>query len=140
MPGSRLRADEEGIPLAVRELLRYDSPVQYTGRRVATEFTLHGTTLKRGDLVIAMIGAANRDPDRFVDPDTFDVERRAGSHLSFGSGPHVCIGAGLSLLEADVVLRAVLRRWPALALADAVPRWNGIAGLRGLAALPVISS
>jgi cytochrome P450 len=52
----------------------------------------------------------------------------------------VCIGAGLSLLEADVVLRAVLRRWPGLALADAVPRWNGIAGLRGLAALPVISS
>ena len=137
---ARLRADEEGMPLAVRELLRYDSPVQYTGRRVATEFTLHGTRLKRGDLVIAMIGAANRDPDRFIDPDTFDVKRRAGSHLSFGSGPHVCIGAGLSLLEADVVLRAVLRRWPALALADAVPRWNGIAGLRGLAALPVIAS
>ena len=62
---------------------------------------------------------------------------RAGSHLSFGSGAHVCIGAGLSLLEADVVLRAVLRRWPTLALADAAPRWNGIAGLRGLAALPV---
>jgi len=124
----------------VRELLRYDSPVQYTGRRVAAELTLHGTTLKRGDLVIALIGAANRDPDRFVDPDTFDIGRRAGSHLSFGSGPHVCIGAGLSLLEADVVLRAVLRRWPDLERADAIPRWNGIAGLRGLAALPVISS
>jgi cytochrome P450 len=137
---ARLCADEEGVPLAVRELLRYDSPVQYTGRRVATEFTLHGTTLARGDLVIAMIGAANRDPDRFIDPDTFDIGRRAGSHLSFGSGPHVCIGAGLSLLEADVVLRAVLRRWPGLALADAVPRWNGIAGLRGLAALPVAAA
>jgi cytochrome P450 len=137
---ARLRADEEGMALAVRELLRYDSPVQYTGRRVAQELTLHGTTLKRGDLVIALIGAANRDPDRFSDPDTFDIGRRAGSHLSFGSGPHVCIGAGLSLLEADVVLRAVLRRWPGLERADATPRWNGIAGLRGLAALPVISS
>jgi len=136
---ARLSADEEGMTLAVRELLRYDSPVQYTGRRVAQEFTLHGTLLRRGDLVIALIGAANRDPDRFVDPDTFDIGRRAGSHLSFGSGPHVCIGAGLSLLEADVVLRAVLRRWPDLKRVDAVPRWNGIAGLRGLAALPVTS-
>jgi hypothetical protein len=134
---ARLRADEEGMPLAVRELLRYDSPVQYTGRRVAADLTLHGTNLKRGDLVIALIGAANRDPGRFADPDTFDIARRAGSHLSFGSGPHVCIGAGLSLLEADVVLRAVLRRWPGLALADAAPRWNGIAGLRGLASLRV---
>jgi len=113
--------------------------VQYTGRRMAADLTLHGTTLRRGDLVIALIGAANRDPDRFPDPDTFDIGRRAGSHLSFGSGAHVCIGAGLSLLEADVVLRAVLRRWPSLALrlAGAAPRWNGIAGLRGLAALPV---
>jgi cytochrome P450 len=136
---ARLRADEEGMTLAVRELLRYDSPVQYTGRRVAAELTLHGTTLRRGDLVIALIGAANRDPDRFPDPDTFDIGRREGSHLSFGSGPHVCIGAGLSLLEADVVLRAVLRRWPHLAPAGA-PRWNGIAGLRGLAALPVTAS
>jgi cytochrome P450 len=136
---ARLRADEEGMSLAVRELLRYDSPVQYTGRRVATDLTLHGTTLKRGDLVIALIGAANRDPGRFVDPDTFDITRRAGSHLSFGSGPHVCIGAGLSLLEADVVLRAVIRRWPGLAMRDAVPGWNGIAGLRGLAALRVVA-
>jgi cytochrome P450 len=137
---ARLREDEAGMTLAVRELLRYDSPVQYTGRRVATTFNLHGTTLSRGDLVIALIGAANRDPDRFPDPDTFDIGRRAGSHLSFGSGPHVCIGAGLSLLEADVVLRAVMRRWPGLALADTSPRWNGIAGLRGLAALPVTAS
>ena len=134
---ARLRADEDGMTLAVRELLRYDSPVQYTGRRVAADLTLHGTTLKRGDLVIALIGAANRDPGRFADPDTFDITRRAGSHLSFGSGPHVCIGAGLSLLEADVVLRAVIRRWPGLMTTDAVPRWNGIAGLRGLASLRV---
>ena len=134
---ARLREDEAGMTLAVRELLRYDSPVQYTGRRMAADLTLHGTTLRRGDLVIALIGAANRDPDRFADPDTFDIGRRAGSHLSFGSGAHVCIGAGLSLLEADVVLRAVLRRWPDLATVDAQPRWNGIAGLRGLAALPV---
>jgi cytochrome P450 len=132
-----LRAHQDSMALAVRELLRYDSPVQYTGRRVAAEMTLHGHTLRRGDLVLAMIGAANRDPDRFADPDTFDITRRAGSHLSFGSGPHICIGAGLSLLEAEVVLGALLRRWPALGLAGPALRWNENAGLRGLAQLQV---
>jgi cytochrome P450 len=132
-----LRAHQDSMALAVRELLRYDSPVQYTGRRVAAEMTLHGQTLRRGDLVLAMIGAANRDPDRFADPDTFDINRRAGSHLSFGSGPHICIGAGLSLLEAEVVLGALLRRWPALGLSGSALRWNENAGLRGLAQLQV---
>jgi cytochrome P450 len=132
-----LRARPELMPLAVRELLRYDSPVQYTGRRVAAELSLHGRTLRRGDLVLLMIGAANRDPGRYADPDRVDITRREGSHLSFGSGPHVCIGAGLALLEAEVVLHAVMQRWPDLGLAEEPARWNGIAGLRGLARLPV---
>ncbi|WP_020656083.1 cytochrome P450 [Massilia niastensis] len=136
----RLRANPEAMPLAVRELLRYDSPVQYTGRRVASGFTLHGETLRRGDLVLALIGSANRDPARFSDPDAFDIDRREGSHMSFGSGPHVCIGAGLSLLEADVVLRAVMQRWPALARSGPASRWNRNAGLRGLARLQVAAS
>jgi len=134
-----LRAQPASMTLALRELLRYDSPVQYTGRRIAVELTLHGKTLRRGDLVLALIGAANRDPDRFPEPDRFDIERREGSHLSFGSGPHVCIGAGLSLLEAEVVLAGVMRRWPALALAEPDVRWNANAGLRGLARLAVRS-
>ncbi|WP_371765623.1 cytochrome P450 [Massilia sp.] len=123
------------MPLALRELLCYDSSVQYTGRRIATGLTLHGTTLRRGDLVLALIGSANRDPARFTAPDTFHIGRRDGSHLSFGSGPHVCIGAGLALLEADVILCAVIRRWSHIRLADATPVWNGNAGLRGLAHL-----
>jgi len=135
----RLRAEPASMPAALREILRYDSPVQYTGRRVACQLTLHGHTLRRGDLVLAMIGAANRDPDRFADPDTFDIGRREGSHLSFGIGPHVCIGAGLALLEAEVTLRDVMRRWPALRLADSSPQWNGNAGLRGLARMTVRS-
>ncbi|MCS0631258.1 cytochrome P450 [Telluria mixta] len=134
---ARLCTDTSALPLALRELLRYDSPVQYTGRRIATELTLHGKTLRRGDLVLAMIGAANRDPARFADPDTFDIGRRDGSHLSFGSGPHVCIGGGLALLEADVVLRAVMRRWPGLRLAGSMRAWNDNAGLRGFANLHV---
>lgn len=136
---NRLRGEPASMPAALREVLRYDSPVQYTGRRVASQLTLHGHTLRRGDLVLAMIGAANRDPDRFADPDTFDIHRREGSHLSFGSGPHVCIGAGLALLEAEVTLRDVMRRWPTLRLADSSPQWNGNAGLRGLARMTVRS-
>lgn len=133
----RLRDEPDQMTLAVRELLRYDSPVQYTGRRVTQELTLHGRTLRRGDLVLALVGSANRDPVRFTNPDTFDIDRREGSHLSFGTGPHVCIGAGLSLLEADVVLRAVKRYWPELSISDPFPTWNGNAGLRGLASLSV---
>lgn len=134
-----LRAAPAGLPLAMREVLRYDSPVQYTGRRVSAEFTLHGQTLRRGELVLLMIGAANRDPARFPDPERFDIGRREGSHLSFGSGPHVCIGAGLALMEAEVVLELLMRRWPDLRLADRAPSWNGNAGLRGLARLPVVT-
>jgi cytochrome P450 len=134
---SRLREEPERMTLAVRELLRYDSPVQYTGRRMAQELTLHGQPLRRGDLVLALAGSANRDPARFTNPDTFDIDRREGSHLSFGTGPHVCIGAGLSLLEADVVLRAMMRYWPELAISDPAPQWNANAGLRGLAGLSV---
>ncbi len=134
---AQLRASPELMPGALRELLRYESPVQYTGRRVARELQLHGHTLRRGELVIALTGAANRDPARYADPDVFDITRRDGSHLSFGSGAHVCIGAGLSMLEAEIVLRQVMQRWPALRLTAATPQWNGNAALRGLASLPL---
>ena len=127
-----LRREPERMSGALRELLRFDSPVQYTGRRVARELELPGRRLRRGELVIALIGAANRDPARFPEPDRFDIRRRDGSNLAFGSGPHVCIGAGLSLLEAELSLRAMLRRWPALRLAPGPVRWNGNAALRGL--------
>jgi cytochrome P450 len=130
-----LCAGPDALPSAIREILRYDSPVQYTGRRVAATLSLHGHTLHRGDLVIALIGAANRDPERFAVPDTFDITRRESSHLSFGSGPHVCIGATLALLEAEVTLRQVVRRWPDLRLAESTTSWNGNPGLRGLSKL-----
>ncbi len=133
----RLQREPALLPAAVRELLRYDSPVQYTGRRVATDLMLHGQLLRRGDLVMPLIGAANRDPARFPNPDTLDVARGDGSSLSFGSGPHVCIGAALTRMEAEIVLRHVLRRWPSLRLADAEAQWSGNPVYRGLEALPV---
>jgi cytochrome P450 len=122
---------------AVVELLRHESPVQYTGRRVTTDLVLHGQTLRRGDLVIALIGAANRDPRRYVDADRLDVTRKQGLPLSFGYGAHVCIGATLTLMETEIALRQVLNRWPELKLDDAPPRWTGNPVYRGLHGLPV---
>jgi cytochrome P450 len=133
----RLQREPDLVCSAVRELLRYDSPVQYTGRRVATDLMLHGRQLRRGDLVLPLIGAANRDSDRYPDPDTLDVARDNGSSLSFGSGPHVCIGAALTRMEADIVFGKLLARWPGLRLADVRTRWSGNPAYRGLTALPV---
>jgi len=132
----RLRQAPELLPGAVRELLRYDSPVQYTGRRVVTDMVLHGQPLCRGDLVVPLIGAANRDPRRYAQPDVLDITRRDGSSLSFGSGPHVCIGAALTLMEAEIVFRELLR-WPELSLANATPRWIRNPLYRGLVTLPL---
>lgn len=134
----RLRHEPARLPDAVRELLRLDSPVQYTGRRVATDLVLHGQTLRRGDLVVALIGAANRDPACHDRPDELDITRRCGAPLAFGQGPHVCIGAALTLMEAQTVFAQVLARWPDLALAtpDAA-RWTGNPLYRGLTELPV---
>lgn len=134
----QLKQDPSLLPGAVRELLRYDSPVQYTGRRVTTDTTLHGQTLHRGDLVVALIGAANRDPARHERPDELDITRRPAPPLAFGQGPHVCIGAALTLMEAQAVFAQVLRRWPDLALTEpAAPQWTGNALYRGLTALSV---
>lgn len=122
---------------AVRELLRFESPVQYTGRRVATDLVLHGQPLRRGELVLGLIGAANRDPRRYEHPDQLDIGRRAFAPLSFGSGPHVCIGAALTLMEAEIVFGELMRRWPTLALSQPRPGWNRNAVYRGLEALQV---
>jgi cytochrome P450 len=133
-----LQHDRALLPAAVRELLRFDSPVQYTGRRVSTEITLHGQTLRRGDLVVALIGAANRDPDQHQRPDEFDIARRPTPSLAFGQGPHVCLGASLTLMEAQMVFSRLLDRWPHLELMGSLPgRPMGSALYRGPLELPV---
>lgn len=132
----RLQREPALLPGAVRELLRFDSPVQYTGRRVAADLVLHGRQLRRGDLVVALIASANRDPARYPEAERLDIARRSSGLLSFGAGPHVCLGASLTLMEAEIVFGRLLNRFPRLRLVDAEPRWSGNAVYRGLNALP----
>nr|WP_315245229.1 cytochrome P450 [uncultured Albidiferax sp.] len=135
----RLQQDPSLVPSAVRELLRFDSPVQYTGRRVAADLQLHGQTLRRGDLVVPLIGAANRDPARHPEPDKLDVAGRDGASISFGTGPHVCIGALLTRIEAEITFHQVLQRWPHLRLAETPPQWADNPAYRGLLTLDVVT-
>ncbi|QRX84307.1 cytochrome P450 [Glaciimonas sp. PAMC28666] len=125
------------LPSALKELLRFDSPVQYTGRRLKVDVELHGQRMKKGDLVIPLIGSANRDPAKFTTPDALDITRNQGTHLSFGFGPHVCIGATLTYMEAEIALRSVMQRLPGLQLAGDTPSWGHNAVYRSLNALPL---
>ncbi|WP_141291338.1 cytochrome P450, partial [Ideonella azotifigens] len=134
-----LREQPDLIPRAVREVLRLETPVQYTGRRAVADVQWHGQTIRRGELVLAMIGCANRDEARFSEAEQLDLARQQGASLAFGTGPHVCIGAALTQMEAEVVLQQMLQRWPEPPqLLAAQPDWIPDALYRGLRSLPVM--
>ena len=130
------------LPRAVEELIRYDGPVERTLNRWATEdVELRGHTIRRGDMVIVVLGAADRDPERFEDPDTLAlIAERDSRHLGFGRGSHFCLGAPLARLEAEIALGTLLRRLPGLRLAISPDelRWRPVPLFRSLVALPVI--
>ncbi|MFJ3046724.1 cytochrome P450 [Herbaspirillum chlorophenolicum] len=121
---ARLKASPQLLRNAIREMLRYDSPVQYTGRRLVADIELRGKTLRKGELAILHIGAANYDPERFTDPHRFDIARDEGNHLAFGHGPHVCIGAALTCMEAEIAFGALLSAMPDMALSPAGLAWQ----------------
>lgn len=133
-----LKAEPARLRGAIREMLRYDSPVQYTGRRLVADVEIGGRRLRRGDLAILHIGAANHDPRRFSEPGRFDIGRDQGAHLSFGHGPHVCIGAALTQLEAEIAFRALMRALPDMTLAPGAQCWRPGAAYRALERLPLI--
>ena len=134
---ARLRAHPELVRSAVEELLRFDSPVQATGRVATEDVELGGERVGKGALLITVIGAANRDPEIFPDPDRLDVGREDNRHLSFGFGTHFCLGAPLARLEGELAFRALLARFPKLELATDAVRHRPNPFLRGLEALPV---
>ena len=133
-----LAADQARLPNAVEELLRWDSPVQMTMRFAVDEGPLGRHTHKRGDLVVLLLGAANRDPAHFDEPDRLDLARgNAQSHLAFGGGIHYCLGAALARLEGEIAIGTLLRRLQSLALADEPIVWRKHFVLRGLQHLHV---
>lgn len=135
-----LRADPSAVPAAVEEFLRYDGPVDMATVRYTEESVRVGDTdIPAGELVYVALAAANRDADRFRDPDVLDIDGDAGGHLAFGHGIHFCVGAPLARMEASIAFTALLRRFPDLALASgAFPaRWQVSTLIRGLHELPV---
>jgi cytochrome P450 len=135
----QLKALQEAPSLmssALKELLRFDSPVQFTGRILTCDLEMHGRQLKKGDLVIPLIGAANRDPAKFSEPDRLDLRRSEANHLSFGYGAHVCIGAMLTYIEAEIAFTSLLPLLSRMELAGEAA-WGSNPVYRSLASLPV---
>ncbi len=133
----RLRGDLSLLPSAVEELLRYESPSQHTARLAPEDVVLGGKLIRKRQAVIAVMGAANRDPERFAEPDRLDLGRQENRHVAFAWAAHFCFGAPLARIEGQVALEAVLRHMPGLRLAEGPLQWRENLGLRGLTALPV---
>ena len=134
----KLEAEPRLVQSAVEEFLRFEGPFQ-RNRRIATEdVTIGGQEIGEGELVMQLLGAANRDPAHFPDPDRLDIARSPNRHLAFGYGVHFCLGASLARLEAPVALETLFRRLPGLDLAaePAALEWENTV-FRGLKALPV---
>lgn len=135
---ARLAADPALAESAVEELLRFDPPPQATTRRALEAFELRGKRIRAGDVLVLSFAAANRDPDRFDDPDRLDITRSDNRHLTFGQGPHYCIGAPLARMEGEIAFTRVLQRFPGLREQSHNPPVRRDAGtVRGLVSLPV---
>ena len=140
---ARFVEDEALAGPAVEELLRFTSPLEITPPSIAREdITLGSVTVRKGELVAAVLGSANRDESQFLDPDALDIGRDPNKHLSFGAGIHFCLGAPLARMEGAIALTTLFRRFPGLRLAQPAStlRWRNLLPLRGLEALPVVSA
>ena len=132
-----LEDDPSLIPAAVEELLRFESPIQHTARVAQEDFSLGGKLIRRGQTVVAVLAAGNRDPERFANPDVLDVKRGDKGHLAFGWAAHFCFGAPLARMEGQIAFSALLGRLKNLELASEDFVWRENLGLRGLSGLPV---
>jgi cytochrome P450 len=133
----KLRENPGLIGTAVEELLRFDGPVQRTARIPSEDITLGGQTIGKGEMVMPFLGAADRDPAQFPDPDRLDITRADNRHIAFGMGIHFCLGAPLARMEGQIAINTLLARLPKLALATDRPQFRQSLTLRGLETLPV---
>jgi pimeloyl-[acyl-carrier protein] synthase len=134
---NRLRSDSSLIPSAVEEMLRYESPSQHTARLCPSDRILGGRQIRKRQAVIAVMAAANRDPERFPEPDRFDIARTDNRHLAFGYAAHFCFGAPLARMEGQVAFASLLRRFETVELEPQNLTWRTNLGLRGLTSLKV---
>jgi cytochrome P450 len=131
----RLRENPSLLRPGIEELLRFDSPVQFLIRTVKEPLEVGGKTLERGDPVLLLVAAANRDPEAFRDPDVLDVGRPEGRHLSFGGGIHFCLGSGLARMEGQIAIGALVTLFERFDFDPAALRWREHINLRGLESL-----
>jgi cytochrome P450 len=133
----KLRSNPEIAASAVEELLRHESPVQHTARIAPAEVELGGKTIRKGSRVVAVLAAANRDPNRFPDPDRLDLLRQDNRHVAFGWGAHFCFGAPLARMEGQIAFNTLMRRLARPELREESLEWRDNAGLRGLTRLRI---
>jgi cytochrome P450 len=133
-----LRDNPEIIRTAVEELLRFESPIQYTARIVKDEAEICGIRLRRGQTILCMLGAANRDAHQFKEPDLLNLKRVNNQHLAFGAGAHFCVGNQLARLEGQAAILRMVQRFPEMRLTTQRPAWAPNFGFRGLKTLPVL--
>ena len=132
-----LRQDPSLLPVAVEELLRYDSPVQWTTRYANEPILLGDTRIEAGQFIMLGLGAANRDPAQFADPNRLDIARQQGRHLAFGYGVHYCLGSALARMEGQIAMGTLLRRFPTLRLTGEPLHRRPNIVFRALESLPV---
>jgi cytochrome P450 len=128
----KLRACPSLAASAVEEMLRYDGPAHIVSRIALEDITIRGQQIKQGERVIFILGAANRDPEVFPEPEKFDITRDNNKHLAFGFGVHFCLGAALARLETQIALEAVLGRFPNMSLESSDPQWRFTPFIRGV--------
>lgn len=133
-----LKSDPSLIDTAVDEFLRYESPVMRHDRVAREDFDLHGHHIRAGQRIVLGLGAANRDPAKFPNPDRLDITRKGGArHTTFGYGPHACLGGSLACIQAEIAINLALVRLPGIRLTAQPPRWREHFNFRGLRTLPV---
>ncbi len=135
---AELRENPEMIRSAVEELLRYESPVQFTARVLKEDIEICGQRIPKRWSILCMLGAANRDPKQFKEPNQLNLKRLNNQHLAFSAGPHFCIGSQLARLEGQIAIRSLVQRFPKMRLTGPRPEWAPTFGLRGLKSLSVI--
>jgi cytochrome P450 len=135
---AELRGKPEMIRTAVEEILRFESPVQFTARVLKEEIEVCGQRVPKRGSILCMLGAANRDPKQFKDPNQLNLKRLNNQHLAFSAGPHFCIGSQLARLEGQIAILNLLQRFPKMKLTGPKPQWASTFGFRGLKSLPVI--